>query len=67
VTPELGAARQWVDAARQDALRVAGIALLMLDGKGDGDAVKLLDEAAESAEQAVRNIQTAQERLREAD
>lgn len=55
----------WVDAARQKALSVAGLALLILEGHGD--PVELLDEAAEAAQQLVRDIETARLRLHEAD
>ena len=55
----------WVDAARQKALSVAGLALLILEGKGD--PVELFDEAAEAAEQLVRDIETARRRMRGSD
>jgi hypothetical protein len=54
-----------VDAVRQKALSVAGLALLILEGKGD--AVELLDEAAEAAEQLVRDIETARRWMRGSD
>jgi hypothetical protein len=54
-----------VDAVRQKALSVAGLALLILEGKGD--AVELLDEAAKAAEQLVRDIETARRRMRGSD